>query len=468
MKEENPESVMKKAERIEAALDRLDLNWDIQVASTGSVYITIPELNNLKIRISDHSEAHFTDIPIDPETGMGISAAIKKIEKLAAHDSEAWEEVDEYRATFSAISAKETAIATKEWQQEVEGAKRQIVARGINPTAILSIDRRKPGWKPRLAIVMGMHKATFKRPHYVRALYQAARELRPPQNPAENPALVPSVPGAVVGAAFPTGMYAYWKVIDVKTPEYVVVVIDANTGKKVNEFKSDRPGDVLSDMRAAYGNLEIKDTEMKRKGYRQVAAGKPELNPCPPEEKNPDKGPAKPPGNWTDEGTRAFFEKHDGSVDSMAAELGKTPLRDPYAFAAEVKDYVLKTTKWRGPRKTKKNPEPETITASPWNKKHPIKNPAKWRKKDIKAAVEVIGTFKGNVKELKYMVAKGRSVLVQIADAVAVTYDAAKHGEPEKRYIHPFEKAKLFWCPDNGWLVIAGKGLRITREGIEG
>ncbi len=64
--------------------------------------------------------------------------------------------------------------------------------------------------------------------------------------------------------------------------------------------------------------------------------------------------PLKPPGKWSERATIDFYERHDGSVDKMAdviATWERSPIKDPYSFAAQIADFVRQTTEWRAIQK---------------------------------------------------------------------------------------------------------------------
>ena len=78
--------IMRARENIERLLGDLGLSHKLHYAQSGSEYIVVVDLNNLKMRFSDHAEAHFCDITIDPIAGDSLATAIKKIKALAAND----------------------------------------------------------------------------------------------------------------------------------------------------------------------------------------------------------------------------------------------------------------------------------------------------------------------------------------------------------------------------------------------
>lgn len=185
--------------------------------------------------------------------------------------------------------------------------------------------------------------------------------------------------------------------------------------------------------------------------------------------KGPESNPGlKPPANWTHKGTVAFFERHDGSVHEMISTLETIPgVHDPAAFAASIKDYVLGTTGWRGSRE-KKNPESNPC---PDIEPHIVKNPKKWRRKDIRAAEAIYETFCGYVPEkIETTTLVGRTVLIKLGRAVSITYEAKKHGRDLAKYIHDFEDPDVsaWWDMANACIVFLGGDIEITEAGIEG
>lgn len=271
-------------------------------------------------------------------------------------------------------------------------------------------------------------------------------------------------------------------------------------------------------------------------------------NPCPPKDNPSDAATEdnpkhfKPPGRWTHEGTVKFYEKHNRSVENMVEVLRDIPtIKDPYAFAAKIKDYVESTTKWRGPKKknpednphdpwaeveiihnvmrkpgrhpayvisttdrekrkefktlrsavkwlkdnkykynkntfawaTKKkvNPEGGGQTKSKFKRpgKVTVKNPREWTQDEIDAAIDIYKTFTGREPEnIEYVLIEGRTLLIKLGVAKAITYEAAKHGAPNTRYIHDFDDADVFWDMENRMFAIAGPDLEITEAGIHG
>ena len=171
-----------------------------------------------------------------------------------------------------------------------------------------------------------------------------------------------------------------------------------------------------------------------------------------------------PPGNWTPEGCRRFYEKHGKSAAAMVDILETIPgIADPYAFAASVKDFCEQDTGWR-PGRTPVNPSAENAPV--------VKNPKKWRKKDMKLAAEIFEDFMGREPE-KVSIARLEigTALVKLARVHSVTYIAEKGDPPgpESKYQHDFEgDIWLYWDLNNNCFIIWGDGLAVTEAGIDG
>lgn len=58
--------------------------------------------------------------------------------------------------------------------------------------------------------------------------------------------------------------------------------------------------------------------------------------------------PIKPPGKWSPEATRIFYERYDGNYDLMLEVIEQFDyLIDAKSFTAQIKDFVLGSTYWR-------------------------------------------------------------------------------------------------------------------------